>query len=393
MATDSAPRNDAGDLSGKRIAIVGKLAGMTRREVFAALREADAQPSEKIDQRVDVIVFGENDLSGLGEQGIDPELQEKAAAGELQFISETTLWQWLGLIEPHQKLHRLYTPAMLSDLLGVPKLIIRRWHRRGLIIPARQVRSLPYFDYAEVASAKQLAAMLASGMTAERIEKQLKELSEYYPDVQRPLTQLSVIIHGRDILLRQGEGLVEPGGQMRFDFEREDDPLDSFQVVDPSDDEPESSEAWEDRAADYEDDEQLDEAIRCLRSALAIGGASADRSFRLAELLYRNGQHGAAIERYYVAIELEPEMIEARANLGCVLAETGQLVEAVSALRAAIEVYEDYCDAHYHLARILDELGREREATEHWEKCLALNPDSPWADEAYARLSPTEEED
>lgn len=392
MATDSAPRNDAGDLSGKRIAIVGKLAGMTRREVFAALREADAQPSEKIDQRVDVIVFGENDLSGLGDQGIAPELQEKAAAGELQFISETTLWQWLGLIEPHQKLHRLYTPAMLSDLLGVPKLIIRRWHRRGLIVPARQVRSLPYFDYAEVASAKQLAAMLASGMTAERIEKQLKEISEYYPDVQRPLTQLSVIVHGRDILLRQGEGLVEPGGQMRFDFEREEDPLDSFQVVDPNDEELESSEAWEDRAADYEDDEQLDEAIRCLRSALAIGGASAERSFRLAELLYRDGQLGSAIERYYVAIELEPEMIEARANLGCVLAETGQLVEAVSALRAAIDVYHDYCDAHYHLARILDELGREREATEHWEKCLALNPDSPWADEAYARLQSAEED-
>ncbi|PQO32470.1 tetratricopeptide repeat protein [Bremerella cremea] len=392
MATDSAQRNEAGDLSGKRIAIVGKLAGMTRREVFAALREADAHPSEKVDQRVDIIVFGENDLTDLGDQGISEELQEKAAAGELQFISETTLWQWLGLIEPHQKLHRLYTPAMLSDLLGVSKSIIRRWHRRGLIVPARQVRSLPYFDYHEVASAKQLAGMLASGMSPEKIERQLSAISEYYPDVQRPLTQLSVIVQGSEILLRQGEGLLEPGGQMRFDFDRDDDFSIAFNVVDPSHDLPETAEAWESRAADYEDDEQLDEAIRCLRSALSVGGPSADRSFRLAELLYRAGHLGGAIERYYVVIEQEPEMIEARANLGCVLAETGQLVEAVSALREAIEVYDDYCDAHYHLARVLDDLGREREAKSHWEKCLALNPDSPWADEAYARLNPAEED-
>ncbi len=390
MATDWAKSNEAGDLSGKRVAIVGKLAGMTRREVFAALRDAEATPSEKVDDRVDVIVFGENDLTGLGDQGISAELQEKAAAGDLKFISETTLWQWLGLIEPHQKLHRLYTPAMLSDLLGVPKSIIRRWHRRGLIVPARQVRSLPYFDYREVATAKQLAAMLASGLSPDRIERQLSAISEYLPDVQRPLVQLSVMVEGRDILLRQGEGLVEPGGQMRFDFDRDEDFSDDFNIVDPASYEPETAEQWDARAADYEDDEQLEEAIRCLRSSLAIGGPSAERSFRLAELLYRAGHLHGAIERYHTAIELEPDMIEARANLGCVLAESGQLVEAVSALRDAIEVYDDYCDAHYHLARTLDELGRQREATSHWQKCLELNPDSPWADEAYQRLNPEE---
>ncbi|MBI1249511.1 MerR family transcriptional regulator [bacterium] len=390
VATDSANRNESSDLSGKRVALVGKLAGMTRREVFAALRQVDAIPSEKLDERVDLVVFGEDDLTGISDPAISTQLQAKAAQGDLQFISETTLWQWLGLIEPHQKLHRLYTPAMLSDLLGVSQSIIRRWHRRGLIVPARQVRSLPYFDYREVSTAKQLAAMLASGMSPDRIERQLSAISQYLPDVQRPLVQLSVMVEGRDILLRQGEGLVEPGGQMRFDFDREEAEEDVFQVVDPGNDQPETADQWDARAADYEDDEQLDEAIRCLRSAIAVGGPSAERSFRLAELLYRAGYLDGAIERYHMAIELDPEMIEARANLGCVLAESGQLVEATTALREAIEVYDDYCDAHFHLARTLDELGRQREATVHWEKCLALNPDSPWADEAYARLYPDE---
>ena len=44
------------------------------------------------------------------------------------------------------------------------------------------------------------------------------DLARYLPDVERPLAQLSVIVEGKDILLRQGDGLIEPGGQLRFDF-------------------------------------------------------------------------------------------------------------------------------------------------------------------------------
>jgi DNA-binding transcriptional MerR regulator len=96
---------------------------------------------------------------------------------------------------------------------------IRRWHRRGLIVPAREVRRLPYFDFQEVATARRLAQLLAAGASPAAVEKKLAELSRFVPEVQRPLAQLSVIVEGRQLLLRQGEGLIEPGGQMRFDFE------------------------------------------------------------------------------------------------------------------------------------------------------------------------------
>ena len=42
------------------------------------------------------------------------------------------IWQRLGLVEAEQDIHRLYTPAMLADLLGVPVAVIRRWRRREL---------------------------------------------------------------------------------------------------------------------------------------------------------------------------------------------------------------------------------------------------------------------
>ncbi|HEY4759166.1 MAG TPA: tetratricopeptide repeat protein, partial [Thermoguttaceae bacterium] len=77
----------------------------------------------------------------------------------------------------------------------------------------------------------------------------------------------------------------------------------------------------------------------------------------------------------------------ARANLGCVLAETGQRDLAVAAFEGALRFHPDYADVHYHLARTLDECGQGDRAVEHWQRFLELAPDSPWADEASRRLA------
>ena len=101
----------------------------------------------------------------------------------------------------------------LAELLGVPLAVIRRWHRRGLIVPAREVRRLPYFDFQEVAAARRLAELLAAGVSPASIEKKLAAVARYLPDVRRPLAQLSVIIEGKDILLRQGDGQIDRDGR------------------------------------------------------------------------------------------------------------------------------------------------------------------------------------
>ena len=59
---------------------------------------------------------------------------------------------------------------------------------------------------------------------------------------------------------------------------------------------------------------------------------------------------------------------------------------AAAALEGAIACHREYADAHFHLARLLDEEGRSDEATEHWREFLKLAPESPWHDEARARL-------
>lgn len=386
-------------LANKRVAFVGKLGGVTRREAQQLVRQCGGTPTDRLNRDVDLIVVGADELP-LGEQEdlLNDETRQAAAAGRLEIISETVLWQRLGLVESEQNVRRLYTPAMLAQLLGVSVATIRRWHRRGLIVPAREVRRLPYFDFQEVATARRLAQMLAAGMSPSTVEKKLAELSRFVPEVQRPLAQLSIIVEGRQFLLRQGEGLIEPGGQMRFDFEAletsdEQEPGDhptrrtlSFEDYFAQQAKPPSLDEMLGFAGQLEDDGHLEQAVEMYRVVLSAVGPKAEVCFQMAELLYRLGDLSAARERYYMAIELDENFVEARANLGCVLAECGQFDLAVAAFEGALRYHSDYPDVHYHLARTLDDMDRPDDAHLHWTRFLELAPSSPWADEARLRL-------
>ncbi len=381
-------------LHGQRVALVGRLGGMSRRDLKELIRNQGGTPVDRVSEDVELIVLGADELPLREENLLDDSTRQLAAEGKLEIITETELWRRLGLFEGETN-QRLYTPAMLAELLHVPINIIRRWHRRKLIVPTREVRRLPYFDFQEVATARQLAELLAAGASPDAIERKLEKLARCVPDVERPLAQLSVIVEGKQLLLRQGEGLLEPGGQLRIDFDaldrqgQDNEASDEVQgtirlqsdVVSSTD-----PESLRQAAAQQEDEGQLAAAAELYRAALAAGGPDAEICFQLAELLYRTGDLTAARERYYMAVELNEDYVEARANLGCVLAETGQMDLAVAAFEGALLYHPDYPDAHYHLARTLDDLGRIEEAEPHWHEFLSLAPNSPWSDEARSRL-------
>ncbi|MGD9645820.1 MAG: tetratricopeptide repeat protein [Pirellulales bacterium] len=420
MSGELFQRRDAAELVGlfgQRVAFVGRLAGMSKRDAQKLLRDHGALVVETTDDGLDLVVLGEESwpLEAAWTDALDNELLTRAERGQVAVINETELWRRLGLVDGEQQIRRLYTPAMLAELLGVSIAVVRRWHRRGLIQPARQVRRLPYFDFEEVANARRLAALLSAGISPQALERKLAQLRRWLPGVERPLAQLSVIVEGQQLLLRQGEGLLEPGGQLRFDWEGpprlsgetprtegRDEPLTAgirrpptlgkaFPVPDFSSFEPagRAGHAAEDllaAAGDLEDTGELEDALALYRAALAAGGPHPETCFRLAELLYRLGDLSAARERYYMAIELDEDYVEARANLGCVLAELGEPELAVAAFEGALTHHPDYPDAHYHLARLLDELGMSPAAVPHWEAFLAQAPDSPWAEAARQRL-------
>ena len=390
---------------------VGKLGGVNRKEARSVVRRLQGTMVDPIDHSVDLIVVGADVFpSADPERLLDDSILQAVAEQKIEVINETQFWQIAGVVEQESEVGKLYTPAMLAELLQVPMTTIRRWHRRGLITPTRQVKKLPYFDFEEITSARRIAALIASGMNSTQIEKQLSQLAELYPDLQRPLSQLSIIVEGRKILLRQGEGLVEPSGQKRLDF-------DTVDVTDRSDDETPATISFASVTAnglqgvaeaesgfsvgasgqrtktdflqlaiELEDEGEFRSAIDVYRSLSLALGPSADVSFRMAELLYQVNDLAAARERYSMAVEFDEAFVEARANLGCVLVELGQTELALATFEGALEHHPDYPDVHFHLARLLDEIGSDQKAWQHWARFLELTPSGPWADEARLRI-------
>ncbi len=384
---------------GRRVAIVGKLGGVNRKQIGRLVTDCGGtmvDSSALNEAAVDLIVIGADELPIADHSELfEDQILQKAAEGILEIIGESRFWEMLGLVDTADDVKSLYTPAMLAQLAGVPVSTVRRWQRRGLISAVRQVYKLPYFDYQEVVSARRLANLIASGASPKSIEDKLSRLTEFGQEIGRPISQLSVLVEGRNVLLRRDGGLIEPSGQKRIDFD----------ALESSEEEPESNPAirLEDTqvaleqltspdqflalAIELEDQGENDQAVEVYRSMLLAFGPNAETCFQLAELLYFSHQYEAARERYFMAIELDETFVEARANLGCVLLELGQVELAINAFQGALKHHPDYPDVHFHLARTLDQLQRFDDAEKHWQIFLNLAPQSPWAEEAKQRLS------
>lgn len=401
-------------LENKRIGFLGKLGAMSRKEACRWLKEHSASPAEKLTGELDLVVIGADELPDEDIQAmLGTTLKERIRTGATRLIHEHELWMELGLIDdPSHK--QLYTPAMVAGLVKTRVNAIRRWHRCGLLPSVKVTHKLPYFDFEQVQCAKQIAAWVIQGANVNELKKQLDALGDRV--VNRSLLELDLRFDGRRILLKDEGVLIGAHGQLFLDFdskgnesvaecqsEGEKDGSEFNPAIltlevphgartgqkntqqEPTQG-PLSREAMILAAEELEDRGQFDEAIEWYRVILAQFGQHPEIVFTLAELLLRVGEVHAARERFYNAIELDEDFVEARASLGCVLAETGQLDLAVAAFEGALLRDENYPDVHYHLASALDELNRSQEATKHWLRFLQLSPQSPWADEALERL-------
>src|SRR5262245_37760840 len=115
-----------------------------------------------------------------------------------------------------------YTAAMLAELVGVHVFRVRSWQRRGWIVPAEVTHRLAYFDFPELTVARQLADLHRAGAKPALIAQKLAEIQRRFPDVARPLAELTLVVDGRSLLIRRENGLIEPGGQLRLDFDAAD---------------------------------------------------------------------------------------------------------------------------------------------------------------------------
>jgi len=381
------------DLKARMVACVG----FQDEEFQTDLRQAGAEVRLPDADQVEVLIVDTAVTDSKSLRKLLPErVMQRLQRGDIQLVGKAQLQ---GLWEGQQEnIRSLYSRSMIAELLGLPVSTIRSWHRRGLIQPVNKISHLPYFDFEEVLAAKQIATLVELGVEPKTIEKNIRQFATWLPDFQRPLNQLSILVEGKTILLRQADGLVEPGGQRRLDFDHQTDPSDELELeaeghILPFNDcrvielGPHSGiDEYVELAEQLEASGELSDAIEVYRSLQFAFGPDPDTCLRIGELLFRLGDSNGARERYFFAIELDETMVEARAALGCVLAQLGQEEHAISALLGALEYHPEYADVHFQLARLYQNASNFEQAKRHWSRFIALSPTGPWADEARSQL-------
>jgi tetratricopeptide (TPR) repeat protein len=366
-------------LEGKQIAFTGKLASMTRTEAARLISAHGGEFVSTVNRQTSILVVGQQSWP-LRDDG-QLTIRLKKAQQFLQdghaiaIVNEEEFLHRLGLEDGSTGVHRRYTLAQLADLLQVPAGRCRAWMQAGLIAPVERIHGMCYFDFRQVAGAKALSELTRSGISSERIRRSLEQLKVWLADADQPLDQLAFIEKNGKLLIRLEEGLVEPSGQMCFDFG-------DGQATVPL--QPASAEQWFQTGCQHEEGGFLEEAVHAYRQALLLGGPDADACFNLANVHYSMGDCVQASERYRQVVEIDPSRAEAWNNWGVVLVDLKQLDEAMSAFRKAIAA--DHADAHFNLADLLERMGEPAEAREHWRAYLRYDLQGRWSKYARGRV-------
>lgn len=371
-------------LTGQRICVTGRLSSMSRAEAIALIEEEGGAYVELPDRETDVLVVGDEGWPLRADGSVTRslrrahELEERGEGPEI--VSETVWLAGLGL--GGGRLERHYTLQQLARILGVEVPVIRGWMRRGWIRPVKTSRRLAWFDFQQVAGARRIQEMLSDGVKPARLEESLRQMQRWLPDAPQSVHP-GLERDGQRLLVRLPEGgLADSRGQLFLEFREgvAEPPADAIPMHERG------AEDWFALGLQWDEEGRLEDAIEAWHQVLRHDGIAPEAAFNMGNALYRLGRVGEACQRYLQATEQDEEYVEAWNNLGNVLSELGREEAALEALRRAVQLAGPWPDPHFNLAETLHQAGQTLAAIRHWQRYVELDPHSPWADRARARL-------
>ena len=335
---------------------------MKRADAFALVRRHGGTPREGVTKKTDILIVGELGWP-LVDDGRPSNSLAQARSYGIPVASERRFLEWLGKVAPQEQT-ATYTPEQLASLAKVPATILDQLAMFGLIEP-KDGR----YGFRDLAAARQIAGLLASGVALSVITKSLHEIRKWLPDAQ--LSNLRLFPESSDrILIEQMKGRADKSGQFVLPVEPSDDDADALFA---------SAQAAEE-AGDAATAERL------YRRLIKVDTTDAAARFNLANLLRAAGRAVEAESMYRDATKADPGFAAAWYNLADALDDRGHTDEAVAALEAALKADPDYADAVFNLALMLQKLERHVDAAVQWRRYLKLDADSPWSARARRAL-------
>jgi tetratricopeptide (TPR) repeat protein len=89
----------------------------------------------------------------------------------------------------------------------------------------------------------------------------------------------------------------------------------------------------------------------------------------------RRNEPERAAEAYRRALRVNPRLVDARNNLGLLLAGQGQIDAAIEQYAAALALRDDDPAVHNNIGMALAQAGRRGEAIDHFQRAVRLQPD------------------
>ncbi|MEJ2697402.1 MAG: tetratricopeptide repeat protein [Candidatus Sulfobium sp.] len=273
---------------------------------------------------------------------------------------------------------KLYDQKEVARLTGISENQIRYWDRIGLIPHTEKKGRVLFFDFRALASFRTVREMLNKGIPLRRIRKSVEKLKKLMPGAGNSLREISVSIHGDQLVIVRNNRRFTPEGQLFIDF--------SMDAASPVPLPVDAAERLFFGALEAEQQGDWKEAEKGYRAVLSHKPGHADAMVNMGNIRHRLGLRQEAETLYRKALWIDPDHIEANYNLANLLEENGDARNAVLFYKKALHEDPEFADAHFNVALLLDRLGETEEAKVHWLRYLELDPDGQWAESIRSLL-------
>ena len=286
-----------------------------------------------------------------------------------------------------------YSLPDAARFFGITPARLRYWERSSLVRPSAGADAAPAFGFRDLVCIKAILVLLDHGVPLRRIRRTVEAVRERIPELDQPVAQLRVWIDGSDrVVVRHGDALYEPSGQMVIDFTlapaRPDD-VAPLRVLDSAaaEPDPETALEWFERGCCLDaNPASFEEAAEAYRRALEADPDFADAHCNLGAIHHQRDRRDAARACYEEALRCDASHVEANLNLAGILEEENRREAALSHYKAALRADPLRTDAHLATALLYEKLGVRRRAREHWRRYLQCAPAGAWAEIAKKRV-------
>jgi tetratricopeptide (TPR) repeat protein len=333
---------------------------MTRAEAFEVVHRHGGTPSQTVTKRTKLLIVGELGWPLLDDGRPSNKLARARSYG-VPVVSERRFLEWIGKFVPDNA-NMAYSGGQLASLSGLSNEKIQELAQLGLLD-----ERAGHFGFRDLASARQIARLIADGVRLSEIIRSVNEIRKWLPDIGLGSVRLH---HGPcdSLEVEQAGGRTDKRGQFMLAVDDcRQNPDDLFA----------SAQAAE-QAGDMAEAERF--------YSLLMKGNDPSAAFNLGNMLRACGRNVEAEAALHAATRIDPAFAQAWYNLGDLLDEQGRSEAAIECLRKAVQVAPDYSDAMFNLALLLQRNNLCAEAAEYWRRYLAIDGKSEWASRARRSL-------